>query len=288
MLILADTNDKLQVISGQAVTLDVVSCYADISSSTFAISDVNKILTAISTATTTDIVGSPGATTRRNVKSVNIRNKHASLACDVTVQFNDNATLYEMHKATLQPGDCLEYVEGVGWFVVAASSSPLERMFKLGSDVSNSTTTAAEVTGWLPVAPTTGLGSFIFEWYLIHQAAAATTGIKFSINHTGTVTQFVYWVEQSSATTTASDGIQDQDIVLATGGLINVNAARAKGTGGLGASVSVDTANADMLTVIRGICTVTVDGDIELWHGSEVAAATTVKAGSALRLARAG
>jgi hypothetical protein len=41
-----------------------------------------------------------------------------------------------------------------------------------------------------------------------------------------------------------------------------------------------------MLAVIEGYIIVTAAGDLELWHASEVAAASTVKAGSSLILQR--
>lgn len=284
MLILALTTDKIQLITSAAISVDVHASYADHTTATDDV-NANRQNTAITTAATTDIVAAPGAGVVRNVKTLHIRNKHATTSVDVTVVYNANATLYELHKVTLRSGETLEYIEGIGFFTITAVDSAIVRTKKLLADQSNSTVTPTEVTG---LSLVTGLGTFGFIVWIIHQAAAATTGIRFSLNHSGTVTQFVYWQEATSATVTAADGVQDQDIALATGGLINVNAARVKGVAGLGASVSVDTANADMLTTIRGICTVTVDGEIELWHGSEVAAATTVKAGSSLVLIRTG
>lgn len=59
---------------------------------------------------------------------------------------------------------------------------------------------------------------------------------------------------------------------------------RAKGTAGRGTTLSVDTINVDMLMIIEGTFVCTVTGDLELWHGSETAASTTVKAGSSLIL----
>jgi hypothetical protein len=100
------------------------------------------------------------------------------------------------------------------------------------------------------------------------------------------VTAFVYWVEAVSATTTAADGVIDQDVSTVTGGLINVNAARAKSTTALTAFVSLDTVNADVLYKISGLMVVTVAGNLELWHGSENAVSTTVKAGSSLLVAK--
>lgn len=117
MLLLVATTDKLQLITSAAVAVDVHASYMDYNGSTVTPGRQN---TAISTATTTDIVGVPGASTQRNIKTLNARNKSASSAVDVTVQYNQNATLFEMHKVTLRPGEALEYIEGVGFFTLAA------------------------------------------------------------------------------------------------------------------------------------------------------------------------
>ncbi len=120
MLLLTTTTDKLQVVTGAAITIDVHASFVDLSGTTVTPGRQN---TAITTATTTDIVAAPGASTSRNIKGLHLRNKHASLAGDVTILYNANATTYELFRCTLFPGDCLEYVEGVGFFVIAASAS---------------------------------------------------------------------------------------------------------------------------------------------------------------------
>lgn len=284
MINLVLTTDKLDLISGAAVTLDVHASWVDVTG-TPQVATPGKTNTAITTATTTDIVAAPGASTFRNVKTINVRNKHATLSCDVTIRFNANGTAFELHKVTLRAGEVLEYIEGIGWFVVPVATSPQLRTAKLGSDQSNSTTTLTELTG---MSLTTGLGTFTFKYSILYQAAATTTGVRFSVNHTGTVTAFVANETFLGAATLASDAAPDQDVVTAASGLVQGFAARAKATTGWGTTVSVDTANADMLAIIEGLMIVTVDGDIELWHGSEVAAASTVKAGASLELVRTG
>lgn len=124
MLNLSLTTDKIQAITSAAATLDVHCSYVDLTTTTGGITP-DKQNTAISTATTTDIVAVPGANVVRNVKTINIRNKDASLSCDVTVRFLANATAYELIKVTLKPADVLEYIEGVGWYVVTAAVANL-------------------------------------------------------------------------------------------------------------------------------------------------------------------
>ena len=126
MIYLAATTDKLQIITSAAITLDVNCNYIDAATATLVVSGSGKQNTAITTATTTDILAAPGASTTRSLKQMTARNKHASLSGDVTVQFNQNATLFELHKLTLQAGESLEYIEGVGFFTLKASSGNQE------------------------------------------------------------------------------------------------------------------------------------------------------------------
>lgn len=124
MLLLTATTDKLQIITGAAGTLDVHASFIDMSNADPPVvkgSSSSRQNTAITTATTTDVVASPAASTSRNVKTLHIRNKHATTATDVTVQFNQNATLFELWKVNLAPGDALEYIEGIGFFEVNAA-----------------------------------------------------------------------------------------------------------------------------------------------------------------------
>ncbi|MDB5222479.1 MAG: hypothetical protein JWN83_1146 [Chitinophagaceae bacterium] len=144
-------------------------------------------------------------------------------------------------------------------------------------DVPNSTTTAAKIT---ELDETLAAGTYTFKYLIRYQSAAATTGVKFSVNHSGTVTAFVAnvrWVDVSAVASTAA---ADQDEILSTGAVVGAFAARAKSTTGWGTTLSVDAANSDMLMIIEGLVVVTVSGDLQLYHGSEVAAATTVKTGS--------
>jgi hypothetical protein len=287
VLLLDGTGHKVQLVTSATCSVDVVASFMDMTDADPPVvkgSTSAPQFTNITTATTTDIVAAPGANVIRNVKHLTIRNKHASSSVDVTVVVDVSATDYELHKTTLLAGEMLEFVEGVGFFKLTNAAAQ-QRLVKLGADQSNSTTTMTEVTG-LSVA--TGTGTFKFDYDIVYQSGATTTGVKFAVNHAGTVTLFVVNMHGVSATTTASDGILDQDVDLTTGGLYNVQAQRAKLTTRTNASISVDTANADMFYRIEGLLVCTVDGEIELWHGSEVAAISTVKAGSSLELIRTG
>lgn len=150
---------------------------------------------------------------------------------------------------------------------------------KLASAQSNSTTTPTKVTG---LDLTLGAGTYKFEYFIRYRSSATTTGVRFDVNHSGTVTSFVWQQRMVDASATASTNAADQDQIIAAGGVMSAMASRAKGTAGRGTTISVDTANADMLMVIEGLCVVTVSGDLQLYHGSETANQTTVMENSVL------
>lgn len=113
-MILAATTDKFQLTTSAAVNVDVSVSYIDASSTTLAPSGGGKQNTAISTATTTDVLASPGASTLRTITFASIRNKGTS-PCTVTWVFDQNGTDYELFSTTLQGGETLTFVQGVGW-----------------------------------------------------------------------------------------------------------------------------------------------------------------------------
>lgn len=182
MLLLTATTDKLQLITGAAATLDVHASYMDMSNADPPVvkgSTSGRTNTAITTATTTDIVAAPAASTTRNIKTLHVRNKHATTATDVTVQFNQNATLFELYKVNLLPGEALEYIEGVGFFEVAAIADTGQFVNK-GSDQTFAATTFADVTGmgFAILANATYELEFDFIW----QTATVTVGVGVAIN----------------------------------------------------------------------------------------------------------
>lgn len=114
-MLLTATTDKISLITSETCDVDVVASYIDRNQSTGAIGQANRQLTTIATGTTTDIVAAPGATTTRKIQQLTIRNAHASTAVDVTVQFNANGTLYEMHAERLYATEILEWDEDTGF-----------------------------------------------------------------------------------------------------------------------------------------------------------------------------
>lgn len=120
MILLASSSDLVQVVTGQAGTIDVHTSWVDYLSGAVTPGRTN---TAITTATTTTVCGSPTGSTIRNLKTLHIRNRHATSSCDITVKHTDGTTAVELHKVTLTAGQALEYIEGVGFFTLPASPS---------------------------------------------------------------------------------------------------------------------------------------------------------------------
>jgi|SRR5262249_6178827 len=114
MILLASTSDQIQIITSAAATIDVHATWVDTLGTTITPGRTN---TGISTAATTTVVGSPAGSTQRNVKTLHARNKHATLACDVTVQHTDGTTIVRLYKITLTPGTALEMTDQGGFVV---------------------------------------------------------------------------------------------------------------------------------------------------------------------------
>lgn len=90
MLLLASTSDKIQVITGTALSATVVhASWVDNASGTITPGRTNS---SISTATTTDVVAAPASSTYRNIRLLSVRNTNAS-AQTITVQHTDGTTV---------------------------------------------------------------------------------------------------------------------------------------------------------------------------------------------------
>lgn len=122
MIILPNTTDKLQVVTSAAGDVDVVVSYGEVDQATPpGVKPFGRQLTTITTAATTDVLAAPGASTTRTPEEITIRNTHASVVNSILVQYNANSVIYELHKVTLAPGEMLEYIRGIGWFVLATT-----------------------------------------------------------------------------------------------------------------------------------------------------------------------
>lgn len=276
MLLLASTSDKIRLTTGSATNIDVHASWVD------GVSSVTpgRTNTPITTATTTDIVGAPGSSTYRTVKTITIRNRDASTSNAVTVIHTDGTNAMELYKCTLFAGYTLHYHEGAGFWVTdnyggnvfkeqtngipAATNST--NLVALGSDVTNNNGTAntiADVTGLS--FSVTAAQTYYFRFQIDYTAAATTTGSRWSINGPGSPTRLSYGSVYSLTTTsvTTNTGLTAYDTPAA--------------------SSASSAATAGNVAIIEGFITPSANGTVIARFASEVASSAIVaKAGSLL------
>lgn len=197
----------------------------------------------------------------------------------------DNATTSKLlYDTTTNALSCGTDQGGSGASLTRISGSSGAAGADFTSQVLSANCTANATTTLATCMTTTGVGAgtWTFEYNVIYQAAATGTGVDFAIGHTGTVTNVVISSWFTSAGTTAASAIADQ-VSAATANLTEGKSARALSTK-IGTTLGVDTANANMHMVIKGVVVVTVSGSLTLQHASEIAASTQVMANTNLQL----
>lgn len=208
--LLNSSTDLLSITTSTAATCDVLASWVDLNSTTVT---PGRTGTALASAATTTVVATPSASTTRNVKTITIYNKHASLACDITVNYNANGTLYQLCKITLQTGEVLEYIEGVGFFVLKNTAKYNVTKYVTANSVHATAATFAGITG-LSFDVLSGK-SYNLVAHFYHKGNATTTGAQFAIGGVAmtamqlgsmsVVTSGVATTTMSSGTATAVD-----------------------------------------------------------------------------------
>jgi hypothetical protein len=261
--------DKMRITTAGTVShVKVSGSYVQYAKSGGAVTGADIIKADITSATDTDVLAGPGgATDFRTPKEFTVRNEDSTNPTDVTVSYYDGTTVYSKHRVTLQPGDCIEYNEGVG-FVSLAAAALLDKNLILNSDISVSATAFADITGLNTAVLKAGIRySILAHLHII--AAAATTGVQvgYNIGAAPTFAQFSAWqVVTNSATAAAlSTGqatARDTAIIVQTTGPAAVGP-----------------------MTIGGVIQPSADGTFALRLASEVASsAVTAKAGSFLQI----
>lgn len=177
------TTDKVQIGSSAAANLD---CHAsgvdmDVATPTAPVITPRNNLLNHAAASVVDLFAAPsGANDWANVQSIHVRNKHATVITDASIYIDRSATDYEIFKATLNPGDVLEYEEELGFYVVTAVTKLDKRMRVSGSDYVNATTSFTDITGL--TCPVEAGKHYNFMAHLFHIENASTTGARFAIN----------------------------------------------------------------------------------------------------------
>jgi hypothetical protein len=119
MLLLTSTSDQLQIVTSAAAAVNVHTTWVDTVTSSGVVTP-GRNNTAISTATTTSVAGSPTASHQRNVKTLHVRNADSTNDSDVTVQHSDGTNVVQLFKTTLKPGDSIEYTDQGGFSTARA------------------------------------------------------------------------------------------------------------------------------------------------------------------------
>jgi len=119
-MILTTTSALVQAVTTGTPNIDVNANWADLTTTTLTAGNTN---TKISSATTTTIIGSPGASTQRQVKSITVRNIHASDPNTVSILHTDGTTSTMVYKITLAAAESAEY-DGQKWQSFNASGVP--------------------------------------------------------------------------------------------------------------------------------------------------------------------
>lgn len=113
MLLLTSTSDLVRVVTGSAADIEVHASFVDNLSAVITPGRTNTA--SITTATTTTVVGSPAASTQRNVKHLNIRNNHASTSTTLEVLHTDGTNIESLWAGTLLAGEVVVLDANGNW-----------------------------------------------------------------------------------------------------------------------------------------------------------------------------
>jgi hypothetical protein len=277
MLLLASTADKIRLTTSAAGDIEVHSSWVDNAAGVITPGRTNVNPT---TATTTDLVASPAASTIRNVKTLNIRNVHANNANTLTVIHTDGTLAMEIFKCSLLAQETLTYVEGIGWDIYAADGNhkaqSARTLFKAlaADDTGGQNVNTAQP--WFPTAGALSVEAataYIFEGQLYTTRAAGavshTTGLLFG--GTATLTSIDWWGEAKTGDTNA---------LAATNGFWSTTAASLV----VKAASVATTENA--MFALRGIVRINAAGTFipQFIYSAAPGGAPTVKRGSMFRM----
>ena len=283
MINLTDPAALVSVTTSATANIDVQASWVDLELSTKIATPGSKN-TNISSATTTTICPSPASGFARNLKTIHIRNRHATTSNDVTILHNDGTATAEMQKFVMPAGFTAVYDEGSNWSLSDVSGRELTNQSSngnaptvndlntvvLASDVVNNNAVAntiADITG-LSFSVTAG-ETYRFRGVIDFTSAATGTGGRISVSGPAAPTRLAYssrW-PSTGAVDVINNGMSAYDLPAASAG------------------TSAQTAG--NIATIEGFITPSASGTVTLRFASEVAAsAITAKAGSTLEWVR--
>jgi len=271
MLLLTSTSDLVQLVTTSTATLDVHATWLDNTAGAITPGRTNS---EIVTATTTTVVGSPAASTQRNLQTLLVRNAHASASNTVTIRHTDGTVVADVFSVTLAAGEVLQFLDSVGFQVLASTGAVKtsqnqganapggESSAVLSADVTNNNATAntmQDVTGLS--FPVTSGKKYRFRFEIQYTAAATATGSRWSISGPGGTMRYSSQYSLTTTSATFSEGLSAHDTPAAA------NASSA--------------ATGSNLARIGGFYEATANGSVIARFASEVASSAIVaKAGS--------
>lgn len=198
--LLQSSPDILRLITSSAATVDVLVSYMDVTTASPPVAaSPGRQLTSISSATTTTILATPASGYIRNAKTIHIYNKDASTPITVTVvyDFNTGASTYKLWSCLLRAGESLEYIEGIGWFVLADSNAAGDIIKVLTADDTGGTA-GNSVQPWFPTNGTLTVPAattYRMEGLLKITSGATSHSTGLSIGGTATLTSLDYYAQ---------------------------------------------------------------------------------------------
>lgn len=276
MMNLYGATDVIRLVTSSVADIDVVAGLVTRPSDNSAPAVKSGGRMSVAAAATTTIIAAAGAGNDRDIFSLTLRNKHASLANTLTLQLFDGTTAYEILKVTLAAGEQMVYDGLNGWVYFNAqglpklsqsqgSAAPASSIWQeavLTSDVINNNAVAnsiADITGLS--FPVLNALRYKFKFTIDWTSAAGTTGARFSINGPA-FSRLTYQSRYALTTTT-----ETLNQLVAYGQPAAANASPANVAGNL--------------AIIEGFITPAADGNVIGRFASEIAnSAITVKAGS--------
>lgn len=271
MILLTSTSDLIKVVSGSAADLEVHTSWVDNNAGTITPGRNN---TNITTATTTTIVPSPGASVYRNVKLISILNNHASQSSTFTVEHTDGTNNVILSKGTLLSGESVRLTDNGEFLFYDAQGtlkSPTTKLDKCVYVTANSVhataATFADING-LTVAVRSGV-RYSFDCSLFHINNATTTGSQFGIGGVAMTTMVAGAISTVTNSATAA--------AMSTGVVTAINTAVVVQTTGSATNAP---------TILTGYFQPSADGTFAVRATSEVTVANglIVLAGSWLRV----
>lgn len=195
MLLLTSASDIVRIVTDSAADVDVHASWVDNLAGVITPGRTNTA--AITTATTTTVVGSPAGSTQRNVKHLNITNSHATVSTTVTVQHYDGTTSEDLMGVTLLPGENLVFTAEGEWRHHDSAGAVYSYTVPAGPNLGPTGTLAETIprsicTETNTVAPTASGTLFMMAIYLTAGQLVSNITISSATTAAGTPTNYFF------------------------------------------------------------------------------------------------